>query len=543
VRAVLLPRSRLVRLIALLVGLAVVVAGACVGFESLDARVTRAAASASWRTYTVCLVGEPVGAGEHSVDRLRAIDLAAVASTDADRGGWPGRCARHATQLAQLLSLVARRDARWGDAADLARRVSTPVDASRVDPALVDALSDALSRLPLPAPEVSAPVDPAPPAGIAPAIARDALAPLGAPGSASTAVDEPLPGESLRLAWAGHPVRVCRFDAGLASARCLDARGIPDEAQVTPVASDDAAPTTLLRAVFTRDTPAGILRAEDGERVSDDWSAPAFLRRDGRVLTLAAVHGGSVLRRADEEVGLAVPGSSGPVAIAGDALLWVAGDRLEARTLDADDGLGPITDVGPLPPGDRSLSLCRTREALAVRVTAGNLAVTAFRVGPSWSTPIASPRADRPASLACHGRVATLTWIDGRTVAQIVCSPAGCSRATAALGPAWEGGDLERAVVDVGGHLLAVRHAVRPSALAPEPVEAIVARFGSMAELAAAPDRVLVADAVRGGVDPASVQAFARDDAAVLVVTGRDGRASALRIGAAGDAGPIVLRP
>jgi hypothetical protein len=128
-------------------------------------------------------------------------------------------------------------------------------------------------------------------------------------------------------------------------------------------------------------------------------------------------------------------------------------------------------------------------------------------------------------------------------VHQITCTRSGCARAEAALGAGWDGDDLDRVAVDVGGHIVAIRHAARPSVLTAEPVEAIVARVGSIAELARAPERVLVADAAHGGVDPASVQAFARGDDAVVIVNGRDGRVWGLHVGAAGDASPLRVEP
>lgn len=88
--------------------------------------------------------------------------------------------------------------------------------------------------------------------------------------------------------------------------------------------------------------------------------------------------------------------------------------------------------------------------------------------------------------------------------------------------------------------MLVARLASTRSATRPEPVQAVIARFAPIEGLAAAPNRVLVADAAHGGVDPASVQAFSRNGAAVVVLTSRDGAAWAARMSGAGEAGPLT---
>ena len=562
--------KRVLRIVLVLAGVAAAAIGACVGLESLDVHVSREAASSAWRAYGACLVGTPVEVGDHVGDRLRAIDLglltapAAAASgappAGAPEGDWPGRCARHADELARLLSAVADHDARWSEASRLARVAANPADRSRVDPAQVDALSDALARLPLPAPDTTAVVDPSPPPGVTAALGAAQLAALGAPGRTELAADDPVHGAGLRLVWSADTVRVCRFDAGLARGRCFDGRATPPDAKLAPEPTADAAPSTWLRAVVTSDPAPVIVRADDGERLRAEPDAPVFVGDDGMPLTLANAQGGLELLRGTTDLGLAIPGSVplSSTALARDAVLWSgADDRLHARVIDAAGTLGPIVDIGPLPPGEHAFALCRSSarptgadeddgagEVLVARVTGGDRAATTFRQGKgAWSTPVASARAERPATLACHGPAATLTWMDHDAVRQIVCSPGACARVEARLGPDWDGGDLDRAAVDVGGRVLVVRHATHPSALGPGSVEGIVARFARVAELASAPDRVLLADAAHGGVDPSFVQPFGREDAAAVVVGARDGRAWAFRVGAAGDAAPIQLEP
>jgi hypothetical protein len=314
-----------------------------------------------------------------------------------------------------------------------------------------------------------------------------------------------------------------------------------------PAPTADAAPSTWLRAAIARDAPPAIVRADDGERLRAEADAPVFVGDDGTPMTLAASHGGLELLRGTTDLALAIPGNVplGSTAIARDAVLWVgADDRLHARVIDAAGTLGPIADIGPLPPGEHAFALCASRDVLVARVTGGDRAVTTFRQGQgAWTTPVASARAERPATLGCHGPAATLTWMDHDVVRQIVCSVGACARVEAHLGPDWDGGDLDRTAVDVGGRVLVVRHATHPSALGPGSVEGIVARFARVAELASAPDRVLVADAAHGGVDPSFLQAFGREDAAAVVVGARDGRAWGFRVGAAGDAAPIRLAP
>jgi hypothetical protein len=375
------------------------------------------------------------------------------------------------------------------------------------------------------------------------------LAELGDPGPASLAAIDPPAGVAPILAFSGRPARVCRFEPTLASVRCFDAPRAADDAQVIPVPSEAAAATSL-RVLFTHDAPAGIVRLPadgrgDGQRIADDWNAPAFARSDGLVWTLVPTRSGSTLRRGADDVGIAIPGTPGASALAADAVVWVdGGNRLRARDLDADGSLGPIAELGPLPPGEHALALClatgAARPVLVVRATTGDQAATTFRVDRAWSKPVASSRADRPASLTCHGTVAALTWLDQGAVHRIACTPGGCVRGDAVLGADWSGGDADRAVVDVAGRVLVVRVASRPSATGPEPVEAVVARFARLEGLVAAPDRVLLADAAHGGVDAASVQAFSRNAAAVIVVTARDGAAWAARLGSEGDLGAIA---
>ncbi|MGH7297093.1 MAG: hypothetical protein ACRELB_19300, partial [Polyangiaceae bacterium] len=346
---------------------------------------------------------------------------------------------------------------------------------------------------------------------------------------------------SLRLAWGARPPWVCRFEPGLARARCFEPHGVPAGAELVPVAEDDAAPTTLLRVVFTQDTPAGVYRAEDGERVADDWKLPAFVRDDGSILEVAPVHAASVLRRGDAEIGLLIPGNASTSALAGDAVVWTDNDRLATRVVGHDGSLGPIVDLGPLPSGEHSIAMCRARRTLVVRVATGDRATTVFRSGLAWSAPVESPRADRPGALACDDDRATLTWIDHRTVHQIACTPRLCTSEAAILDPAWDVAEPDRDVVALGDHVLAMRRATFPSVLDARPGEAVVARFAPLAQLVGAKDRVLVADAAHGGIDVGRIQAFARDGVAAVVLTARDGTAWPLRVGREGDVKAVAV--
>ena len=101
--------------------------------------------------------------------------------------------------------------------------------------------------------------------------------------------------------------------------------------------------------------------------------------------------------------------------------------------------------------------------------------------------------------------------------------------------------DVERDAVSVGKSVLVLRRATFVGALDSRPGEAVVTRFAPVGELPAARERILVADAGHGGVDPARIQAFARDGVAAVVVTARDGVAWAMRVGAEGDVGPVAV--
>jgi hypothetical protein len=237
--------------------------------------------------------------------------------------------------------------------------------------------------------------------------------------------------------------------------------------------------------------------------------------------------------------------------------------------------MGPISDLGRLPPGEHAIALCRAHRTLAVRVTTGDAATTVFggqtgRVGGagesgnggnggnmSWSAPVASERADRPASVACDDGEMTLTWFGGSggaprgggggpagggvTIRQIACTPYGCRTGEVVLGPAWDAADPDREVVALGSRVLALRHASRPSSIDTHPLEGILARFAPLDGLPDALDRVLVADATHGGIDPARVQAFSRDGVAVVVVTDRDGTIWAMRVGREGEVTPVAV--
>jgi hypothetical protein len=530
--------------VAWAVGAAVVLGGSCVAYEALDARVTRSAAAGAWRLYGACLTGEPLAAGQHADEKLRAIDLGLVSLTDEQRGDWPARCTHHASALTEQLSAVSRRDPRWAEAARLARLAAAPVDPSRVDPSLVDGLSDALAALPLPSADTTSEKVPAPPPAARATLGRDGLVPLVTAGPASLAFVDPPSGAAPTLAWSGSPARVCRFDSPLTTVRCIDAAAVPKGAETIPVPADDGVATIALRVLFTQDAPAGILRVDDGARVSDDWNAPAFVRADGDVWTLAPGRGGSLLRRGSEELSIAIPGAPSASVIAADAVVWTdAPGRLRARDLAPDGALGPIVDIGSLPPGEHVLTACRGtdhgRSTLAVRVATGQHAKTAFRVDGAWSTPVESPRAERPASASCAGARLALVWFEHDVVRRIACTAGGCTRDEASLGAPWDLAEVDRAAVDLSGRVLIVRHASRSSAIGAPPVEALVARFAPVAELASAAERVLVADSGHGGVDPASVQALARGDAALVVVGARDGKAWGMRFAADSDAGPI----
>ncbi|HEY1696011.1 MAG TPA: hypothetical protein VGG39_27780 [Polyangiaceae bacterium] len=571
--------ARIVRVAGTVALLGVLLGGACFGYDACDARVTRSAAASAWASYTACLTGGVVPPGGHPSEHIRAVDVgllverapAGSASSSASppaqpqaEPDWPVRCRRHVEDLLPLVVSIARSDERAQSAVSLTARLAHPLDPARVEPAIVDQLSDALAVLGLPSlpslpsrPSTSAaaPTDPKPLAEVLADIERRALVPIGALGASavsSPAAPDPIPGTGLRLAWGARPPWTCRFEPGLGHARCAEVRGVPPEAQLIPVAEDDAAPMTLVRLLFTQDVPAGVVRADDGERIADDWKLPAFVRADGTVVTVAPVHGASVLRHADEEIALAIPGDASTTAISGDTVVWIDGDRLRARPFDGNGAMGPIADLGPLPPGEHSIALCRAHRTLAVRVTTGDAATTVFRAEAdgegSWSAPVASARADRPASVACDDDEMTLTWFAGSdaggtrgTIRQIACAPHGCRSGEANLGAAWDVPDPDRDVVALGSRVLAVRHASRPSSIDTHPLEGILARFAPLDGLAAARDRVLVADARHGGVDPARVQAFSRDGVAVVVVTDRDGTVWAMRVGREGEVTPVAV--
>jgi hypothetical protein len=528
------------------VALAVVVlGGACAGYQACDAHVTTSAAASAWSAYASCLVGDGVAPGQHLGERLRAIDLGLALAPDpaAAAGDWPARCHPHVEALLPLLASTARHDTRATLASDLATRLATTVDPGHVDPALVDALSDALVPLALPGAGATSHGDPPPPSPALADITRAALTSLGAPGVGTPAAPDPLPGASLRLAWGAHPPWACRFGAGLVRARCFEPHGVPPDAQLVPVAEDDAAASTLLRVFFTRDTPAGVYRAEDGQRIADDWKLPAFVRDDGTILEVAPVHAASVIRRSDGEIGLAIPGNASATGIASDAVVWTDNDRLASRVVDPDGSLGPIVDLGPLPPGDHSIAMCHSKRTLVVRVATGPRATTVFRTDLAWSAPIESPLADRAGTLACADDRATLTWLDHDVVHQIACAPRACTSGTAKLGPAWDVAEADHEVAALGDRVLALRRATFKSAIDTRPGEAVVARFAPLAGLADAKERILVADAAHGGVDPARIQAFVRDGVAVVVVTARDGNAWPMLVGREGDVKAVAVVP
>ncbi len=353
-------------------------------------RAALAELSLALRSYTECMLGTPLVAGETAAARMRRIEaglpeattsLAAGAPEDA----WPLRCRE---DVDRARAIIAGSVALAGDPAAL-----------RVDALLVRARTD------------PTPAD-------APGLVDDLLAAV--PSTGASATPRPYPPPSGHLA----PPPASPLAAAALTPLPVPVRSAPDEiAGIDPLTlrlsffdPKDAVWTcafTPLHGEPLREARCGEAARGSVSIVRDDMArGPGFLRTvHGRFNRFELVRPAP---EGDPDV-TALPSSLQTVALYGDQLVWVTAHRWYARTVGpGHTPLGPPIDLGEVTGISPELAACPTKSALLVGLKTFDDGLDARRSwramaareggewqrtrgGPSWTSAPRSPARDTPA--------------------------------------------------------------------------------------------------------------------------------------------------
>ena len=499
-----------------------------------------AAAKVAWPKLARCLLGEQAK-GTPS-DRMRQIELALIASAPTDNP-WPTRCRPAVIATIEALERLEQSQA-IASYQPLRRLLALERDASAGDEPSHTYLTTVGSEAP--------PIDQM--------MKLAAGTGLGGVGAASDLPDPPaaavpvaLPERALGAATGyfqradATPSGQVRFTYGDGDAKALACRLAVDGAALACSAKDQT--WTNLARPLSAETPDGelwvwdtepsaaVVRPRDGDRASGPFGSDAFVREDGSITGMTVPEGseGIMFARYAAEAGtvqtrkVTPPEGATWLGQRADVAAWLGeadpeGDAanrpLLVQAISPTGEMGDPEDVGPVPATASRLLACRRGDWLAIAALsplpkfgdpkdAKTSISVAFRGAKEWHAPVTREVAleRKRNSLddkwrlrqSCREGAMSITWLreDG-ALGQVRCTPKGCTEATSK--PIETEATIDHMdFADLDGKILwaTTRHTTSPLTIS---VRAVLFRLAPIAELAAAPDQVVIGDELHGGV-------------------------------------------
>jgi hypothetical protein len=503
-----LRRKRMLRLVVPPLALVLLTLGADAVWQWRTRVHALGRAGEAWSAYASCVLGAPLRDGERATGRLSRIEMnlpepqrgPGVSPNDIKgseaQAAWPSRCAYHLDEIHAALTqgrlTKNKKLAQLDEVARAARVDLAPADA----PDLADHLWASIAQAALPVrPTPPPPGDPPAPAPAEPLTAAS-LPPLPVEVQAAPEEADRIPGDGLRIMFAPPS-----GDSSLCSFR-PDAHGTPFR---TAHCADNIAPTA------TDDATPGFLRSVKGRFDRFELIRP--------------------LLGADPQI-VSIPAGTQAIGLFADQLVSVtSGHHLMVRTVPQGAGeLGASVDLGPVAGSSPELAACRTETSLVVRVRsyddAAGLkrvwATIALRTGSSWERVPEEVAVQVDADFTCRGREATFTWLERDTIHQARCTPAGCVREVSdPLALPWDSGRPNR-VTDIDGKAMLVGIGMTAGPVAASSVKTVRMRVAPVAEIAQAPDIVLIGDPAHDGVDVSDVHVYVRRGGALVLITSNE---------------------
>ena len=494
-----------------------------------------AAAAAAWPKLARCLLGD-TPKGVRPSTRMRRVQLAILggATTDAP---WPARCrpaviatidalerleepeaiAAH-QPLRHLLAL--ERDASGGDAPSHTYLSTVGSEAPPIDRMVKIAASLGLAGT------AGASDLPDPPPTTAPlALPERALGTSSGHGQRADAV----PGAEVR------------FVFGDGDNRALACR-LGDDGTTLACSAKDQAWTTHARPlsaegdggelwIWDSEPSAGLLRPRDGDRASGPFGHEAFVRQDGAITGMTMGRDGEDVSfaRYDADTGavetrkVTPPEGATWLGQRADVAAWLGKPDAEAespgrpllvQTIGPTGTLDEPRAIGLVPEDAATLLACRRGDWLALGVLsalpefgdakdAKTSVSVAFRGAKEWTAPVSLEVAleRKRNSLddkwrlrqSCREGGMDITWLrDDGALGQVRCMPKGCGESTSKpLEMAGTLDHLDFGAVD-GGVLVATTR--RDASPLTATVRGVYLRVAPIAEIATAPDRVVIGD-------------------------------------------------
>ena len=553
-----------------------------------------AEAAEKWATLRACLVGPPLFEGEKAKERMLRIELSLVAQ--GLKTEWPASCAPLGTELGEKLAAL-KTDASVGKYQQLAKLAkelgdTRPTMMLATESPVVDRLFEeaiAVGML-----KTSAPTTPS--ASATASVPDPGPSDAGTPekGQAPPPSD-PLPVDKLAAlgeskgfierveAAPGATVRFMLGDTDAGAFYCAAGSGEAplDHARCWPIAGEVNVAATPLSAesadahYFYNIAPKPMVQQVGGESYDVPVGKTAFVFDNG---TIGDVVPGrpkpELVRRLArgkvEKAPLTPPGGGTMLAFRGGALAWrgpvrgASGRRpfVTQNVQDGRIGLSGRVEVGELPKKAANVVSCRSGDHLHLLVvdqdpsgkdmveTKRNVAV-ATRTGNKWRKPVlAAVEVGAGAldwwdtgvrSFTCEEDVATFTWMHvDRRVGQLRCQGDECKSMVSE--PLPEAGTNEKIrVSNLGDRVLVVR-TIRGMGPVSGLTELVAMRLAPAAELASAPDRVLLGDDKHGGLADLhkSLGLISVGSAAVVLVHSGP-KVYGLRLDGEGKATPLRL--
>lgn len=524
-----------------------------------------AATQVAWPKLARCLLGD-APKGTRPSDWMRRVELAQLAGATSE-DPWPTRCrpavvatidaiegleepeaiASH-QPLRHLLAL--ERDASAGD--EPSHTYLTTVG-SEAPP--VDRMVQIAAKLGLGGPAPSTDL-PDPPAGMAPA-----TLPERSLGSAS--------GHWQRIG--STPSAEIRFVFGDGDHHALACR-LATDGRTLACSAKERAWTTNARPLSAEseggelwvwdDGPnAGLMRPRDGDRASGPFGPDAFVREKGAITGMTLVEGSEdvMFARYDGETGavdtrtVTPPDGATWLGQRADVAAWLGkadpeGDGsqrpLLVQTIVDGGEVGEAQEIGSVPEGASSLLACRRGDWLGLGVLgplpkfgdakdAKTTISVAFRGAKEWKPPVTIEVAlerkrnsldDRwRLRQSCREGGMAITWLrEDDAIGQVRCTPKGCTEERSQpLETVGTVDHLDFGALDGEVLVATTRHAPSPLTAT---VRGVFFRIAPVAEIATAPDQVVIGDELHGGVAKVHERLgiITAGDRALLLVSGNE---------------------